>query len=739
MRLALFLFLPIALFAVTLKDIKYEGLIHISPMIANDIVDIQKGDEIDIEKVDKAILEFFRQGYFKDIYVTEEGGVLTFHFQEKPIIAKIEIDGLGSGRDYQDLKEQLKLKKGDIYDDQRLRNAKDQIIEFFDTRGYIDTVVESETDEFNEDALKLTLIVNRGENIIIEEINYCGANEYDGGDFTPYIANREREIFGWMWGFDDGELKVDQLEYDAFRIKDFYMTKGYLDAEVSSPNLKADFNTYDATINYKIKEGEVYTVSSVDIVQSEPLLDIADVLDELRVEPEDRFDIGDVRKDVERIKTDLGNMGYAFARVSPDTIKDDENRTVAITYQCDAGEKVYIRDVIISGNTRTRDNVIRRDIYLAPGDIYNSTDMEDSKDTLKRRGYFEEVTIDERRVDEHHMDLLVSVKEGKTGEFRFGAGYGSYGGISGNVAVSDKNVFGSGIKGSVSAELDQKSSLFSISIFNPRVFDSKYSFGASIYSSEYQAYDYKQKTMGLGLNVGRMLTRHLHASLGYDLSSTDLTDVKDDVSDSFLKYYHQGRYIKSALTPGLEYDSTDDYLLPRKGITATTLLEYAGVGGDAEFIKNYNTFAIFHGLKDEIDKDLILRYKARGGIEFDEGYLPINEKFYLGGIKTIRGYQSGSLSPKDDEGIRIGGKKIFSNSIEASQSLVTDGTFRFGAFYDWGMIGENSFDEIQRSSVGGMIEWVSPLGAINLIFPRALQEQAGDRTSDFEFSMGNRF
>jgi outer membrane protein insertion porin family len=724
---------------VTLKDVKYQGLIHISPMIANDIIDMQKGDEIDIEKVDRAILEFYRQGYFKDIYVTEEDGVLTFYFQEKPIIAKIEIDGLGSGRDYQDLQEQLKLKKGDIYDQERLQSAKDQIIEFFDTQGYIDTVVESETEEFNEDALKLTLIVNRGENITIENISYCGAKEYDGGDFTPYIANREREIFGWMWGFDDGELKVDQLEYDAFRIKDFYMTKGYLDAEVTPPNLVADLNTYTADINYKIKEGEVYSVSSVDIVQNEPLLDIDELLGELRVEPGDRFDIGDVRKDVEKIKTKLGNMGYAFAQVGPDTRKDDENRTVAITYQCDAGEKVYIRDVLISGNTRTRDNVVRRDVYLAPGDLYNATDLDDSKDSLRRRGYFDEVTIDEKRVDEHSVDLLVGVKEAKTGEFRFGAGYGSYGGISGNIAVSDKNVFGSGIQGSLAAELDEKSSLFSVSIFNPRVFDSLYSFGASIYNSEYQAYDYKQKTMGLGLSIGRMLTRNLHASLAYDLSSTDLTDITGDVSDTFLKYYQTGRYVKSSMTPGLEYDSTDDFLLPRRGITAATLVEYAGLGGDAKFIKNYNTFAIFHGLKDEIDIDLILRYKARGGIEFDEGYLPINEKFYLGGMKTIRGYQSGSISPVDDEGIRIGGQKVFSNTVEASQSLVTDGSFRMGAFYDWGMIGQDSFDEIQKSSVGGMIEWISPLGAISLVFPRALQTEPGDHTSDFEFSMGNRF
>lgn len=740
MRIVLFLLLPFALFAVNLKGVKYEGLIHISPMIANDIVDMQVGEPIDINKVDKAILSFYKQGFFKDIYVTEDDdGVLTFHFVEKPIVSRVDITGIGSGKDYQELAENLSIKKGDIYDKERVAVAKADIVKFFEDKGYIDTVVEEKTEELNANSLSLELIVNRGENITIENIKYCGAKSYSGSTFETVTANRERELFGWMWGFNDGELKLDQLEFDGYRIKDFYMRKGYLDAEVSNPYLETDFNTYEASINYKINEGDVYKVSSVNIVQNEPLLDVKEVLDELKLEPGRRFNIDKARKDMEFIKEQLGNMGYAFARVAPDMDKNEDNNTVAVTYTTDAGQKVYINDVIISGNTRTKDRVIRREVLLAPGDLYNATDMHDSEGALKRSGYFDDVTIDERRVSEEKIDLLVQVKEARTGEFRFGAGYGSYGGVSGNVAVSDKNVFGSGMQGTVSVDMSGKSQLYRISLFNPRVLDSRYSLGGTVYNSKYQAQDYTQQTTGFNLTTGRMLTRHWRAYVMYGLSDTKLSDIASNVTSTFDEYYKGDRYMKSAITPGVAFDNTDDYLLPRHGMTFDTSLEYAGLGGDADFINSYSSYGFYHGFKDDWDFDLIFRYKAKLGIEFDEGYLPISEKYYLGGISTLRGYESGSLSPEDGNGNRIGGKRMLSNTVELSQSLVTDGKFRLGAFYDYGMIGENSFSDITRSSVGGMIEWISPLGAIDLIFPYAIDPKPGDHTSDFEFSMGKRF
>lgn len=739
MRVVLLFILPFLLFAETIKSIKYDGLIHISPMIANEIVNMRAGESLDIKKVDRAIVEFYKQGYFNDIYVTKEGGVLTFHFSEKPVIANIQIEGLGSGRDYQDLKENLPIKKGDIYDKVKMQRAKSKIVKFFEDRGYVDTVVEEKTEKISEQSLKLTLLINRGENITIENIDYCGAKRYGASDFEAVTANREREFLGWMWGFNDGELKVDQLPLDGFRIKDFYMRRGYLDAEVSQPYLEADFNTYTASINYEIKEGEVYSVSSVEIVQDKPLLEVDKIVKELKMEPGRRFDIERVRKDMEFIKTELGNMGYAFARVVPDTRKNEEERTVAITYQTYAGEKVYINDVLISGNTRTKDRVIRREVYLAPGDLYNATDMRDSKDALKRTGYFDEVEIEERRVSEDKIDILVRVKEARTGEFRFGAGYGSYSGISGNVAVSDRNVFGSGIQGSASIDISEKSSLYRLSVYNPRFKDSKYSLGGTIYRSKYQAYDYTQTSSGFDITVGRQLTRNWHAYVTYELSSTELSDITSNTTTTFDKYYQGSRYVKSAIRPGVSYNTTDDYLLPRRGITESSYIEYAGLGGDAKFIKNYNSLEYFLGLQDEIDLDLILRYKGKFGVGSDLGYFPLSEKFYLGGISTLRGYKSGSISPTDSSGNRIGGEWMMVNTLELSQSLVNDGKFRMGLFYDYGMIGKDSPSEIQRSATGAMIEWISPLGAIDLIFPVPIDSKPGDKTSDFEFSMGRRF
>ncbi len=722
-----------------IRSVSYEGLIHLSPMVAQEISRVKVGEKLDVEKVDRSILDFYKQGYFKDIWVTEEEGNLTYHFMEKPVIAKIEINGYGSGQEQETLHKEIKLKKGDLYDESKVERAKSAIIAALEKKGYYDSVVEASLESLNERAYKLILDVNKGEEIIIRKAHYKGAKKLSQSKLEIPSANKEREFMGWMWGRNDGKLRVNELENDSYRIKDYYMKKGFLDAQVSLPTLVADFTTYNAELEFDISEGEIYYISDVEVELSEPVVELSELTDEIRLSKGMRFNIEKLRKDMDSLKNVVGNLGYAFVRVTPDLDKDAENSTVRVVYRIEPGKKVKIHDVLIAGNTRTLDRVVRREILLAPGEWYSTTRVRDSRNALRRTGYFEDVEISEERVSEDSLNLRVKVKEGRTGEFMFGIGYGGYDGLLGNASIKDKNVFGSGMTGGIYIDKSRVENTYRFNLSNPRVLDSQYSFSGSIYQRDYDTYDYTERSNGFDLVVGRYLSDHLQATLGYSFANTQLLGFANNLEARYKPYYREGRYIKSSLIPGLSFDNTDDYYFPHNGVIASTYMEYAGVGGDEKFNKYFARLALYKSLEDLIDQDVILRYKARIGAIEDRGYLPINEKFYLGGISTIRGYKSSSITPRDHNGVRIGGKYTFSNSAEISYGLFETVQMRLTLFYDYGMVGQRSLNEIQRSSAGVSLEWISPIGPINFIFPRAIGEREGDQTSSFEFTMGQRF
>jgi len=722
--------------AQQIKAIKFDGLIHLSPDIAEEITGIHPGEPIDIEKVDEAIKKLFAQGYFKDIRVTEARGVLTFHFKEKPVISQISFTGYGENKK-EELLSQLGLKKGDIYDEGRIEKAEMKLRGMIEAEGYFDTVVETETTPLENGSVKVEFVINKGENIIIEKLDLCGAKHFDKSDLESVMANRERDFMGWMWGLNDGKVKIDQLKYEAPRIRDFYMRHGYLDAKVENPLLRVDFNQYRAILDFKIEEGAVYRIKDVEVDLLEPVIDVKLLKEDLRVDPGEVFNIDDLRKDMDNIKEKIANLGYAYVRVIPDFKKDEQAHTAIVQYKIFPGKKVYIRDVIIAGNTRTLDRVVRREVFLAPGDTYNLTDLKDSKAALMRTGYFENVVIDERRVSEDQMDLVVNVKETQTGNIMLGGGYGSYDGFIVNASINDRNVFGSGLSMGLSVDFSRYRSNFNFNITNPRIFDSDYSTGFNIYNSEYESYDYTEKRKGGSVSVGRQIARYWHAGLMYQYFDTQLTGMDTDYPDYDL--YNDTTFATSAVTPSLRFNNTDDYYLPRRGMIFGISAEYAGIGGDAKFNKDYMNFSIFYGLDDYLNYDLILRYKARlGAIPWDRK-LPVNEKFFMGGIRTVRGYQSGSISAKDENGYLLGGRYTFSNSIEASIPLVEAAKMRLAFFFDYGMIGEDSFTEEKRAGTGAAIEWLSPMGPISLIFARPLMEKEGDQTSGFEFMMGTQF
>ncbi|GAA7292195.1 outer membrane protein assembly factor BamA [Helicobacter pylori] len=841
------------------KSISYVGLSYMSDMLANEIVKIRVGDIVDSKKIDTAVLALFNQGYFKDVYATFEGDILEFHFDEKARIAGVEIKGYGTEKEKGELKSQMGIKKGDTFDEQKLEHAKTALKTALEGQGYYGSVVEVRTEKVSEGALLIVFDVNRGDSIYIKQSIYEGSAKLKRRMIESLSANKQRDFMGWMWGLNDGKLRLDQLEYDSLRIQDVYMRRGYLDAHISSPFLKTDFSTHDAKLHYKVKEGIQYRISDILIEIDNPVVPLKTLEKALKVKRKDVFNIEHLRADAQILKTEIADKGYAFAVVKPDLDKDEKNGLVKVIYRIEVGDMVYINDVIISGNQRTSDRIIRRELLLGPKDKYNLTKLRNSENSLRRLGFFSKVKIEEKRVNSSLMDLLVSVEEGRTGQLQFGLGYGSYGGLMLNGSVSERNLFGTGQSMSLYANIATGGGrsypgmprgagrMFAgnLSLTNPRIFDSWYSSTINLYADYRISYQYIQQGGGFGVNVGRMLGNRTHVSLGYNLNVTKLLGFS---SPLYNRYYSSTkqiiipsqpvcvsslglllglRQVQSCSTPGstrvgqtppvtglwdrdyhtpitssftldVSYDNTDDYYFPRNGVifssyatmsglpSSGTLNSWNGLGGNVRNTKVYGKFAAYHHLQKYLLIDLIARFKTQGGYIFrynTEDYLPLNSTFYMGGVTTVRGFRNGSITPKDEFGLWLGGDGIFTASTELSYGVLkaakmrlawffdfgfltfktpTRGSFFYNAptttanFKDYGVIGAGFERATWRASTGLQIEWISPMGPLVLIFPIAFFNQWGngngknckglcfnpnmdDYTQHFEFSMGTRF
>lgn len=727
-------------YAAPLSDVKFSGLSQLSQETALRITGLKIGEELSAEKINEAILNLYAQNYFDDIVVEQNGNALNFIVKQRRSIAKINVTGVAAN-DKKQIDEVLNIKQGNLYDEAIVKEAAERIRMFYEVRGYFDTIVEYSTEPLtNSSGLQLNFEVNRGENIIIQNVNLSGAQKLDYGDVEPVIANKEKEFMGWMWGRNDGELRAYELSNDSARIADEYMKKGYLDVKVSPPFLKADMDTYTADLSYFIKEGERYKITSISI--DNPVFDNEaneKKVKKLKSKVGKIANVEKIRADIESIQTDTANLGYAFARVYPDMQKNEYNQEVRIVFRVTPNEKVYIRNVIITGNSRTADRVVRRELYLTEGQLYHKTDLRESNYALRRTSYFDDVVVREERVDDTQLDIIVEVKEASTGSISGGIGYGSTDGLLLNASLSDSNIFGSGLRSVVSIDRSETYLSGRIGLTNPRLFDSHYSLGGSLYANEYDWNTYENKTRGFDITLSRSFARYFSAGLTYNLETNNI---------SWISYrlqaigYRTGRSLKSSVTPFIGFNNTDDYYLPRSGFIISTNLEVAGAGGDEKFISSSSNFNWYQGLNDLIGLDLIFRYKARFYKIWDTGYLPVNQRIFLGGIGSLRGYSSRTVSPKNEYGDEYGGTVAFANSAELSFPIINRVKLRGALFFDYGAIDEKVFlgkDSIQRYSAGIALEWITPMGPLQFVFAKPLNNKPGDDTETFEFTMGTRF
>ena len=328
-----------------------------------------------------------------------------------------------------------------------------------------------------------------------------------------------------------------------------------------------------------------------------------------------------------------------------------------------------------------------------------------------------------------------------------GGGYGSYDKLMVNGSITEVNMFGSGLGLGLSADLSARSSRFELSLKNPAINDSDYNGEIEIHNSESEinrsVYESTINTKGFSVALGKQLFRDFYAGARYRL---DYIQEDYDYTSDFLaerdpnrEIYETKDYMSSSVTPYVNFDNTDDYYFPREGVKLGTSLEYAGVGGDSKYLKSTSYGKYFYSLEDLAELDWVFRLKTQVKVLVDNGQINQGDSLYLGGAKTLRGYKSYAF-PSNESGYKTDPfKNLWANSAEMSFPLIPSAKMRWGVFYDYGMIGQDSFDDVQRSGTGALFEWISPMGPLQLIFAKALDAEAGDDTSTFEFSLGSSF
>jgi outer membrane protein insertion porin family len=721
------IFAPLVVWGATIQQIKFEGLRSISPTTIRMKLLIHRGDPFDLQRIDRSIRALYKIGIFKQIVAEREGDTLIFKFTEKPRILKVT---------YRNVPEELKklmedenvlIKRGQLYNQLTITKLREFIKGYYTAKGYEGTYVDVSTRPYrsNPNVLDLIITVHKGEKIVIRNVNLYGVKKVDKSDLIDLMENQPRTLTSVLPFANSGYLSLYHLPTDWEKVVDYYLNHGFMDVKVSRPYAKVNRDSYFAEIDYQIEEGPQYRVSSVKVNYPS---DLNVTLPDLLLEPGKYFNISAMRQDIKNLTHAFQNLGYAFPKVVPSFEKRGDK--VAVTYNVEPGNLYYIRKVIITGNRKTLDRVIRRYVYLLPGHRFSYQDLEDSRRRLKRSGYFSDVNITTRRVNDHLLDVLVRVKEGLSGSLVAGISYGSYYKFGFNFKVEERNIFGSGQTLKAAASVSSKYSDYSLSLFNPSVLDSPYSLSAGLYSTRFEGISYTTRRKGGYLGIGRELTRNLSTSLTFNYAKIKLENYPTTLT------YLRDSYIKKSLVWGVKYNTTNDFYFPTEGILIDGSVEYAGLGGDEKFTKYLITGKGYYPLTNDYYETVAV-FKLRGTYGFikDNGYLPINERFFLGGLGTIRGFEWYSISPKDSDGNLIGGKKEFIISPAVATPLSKKAHMWLTGFIDYGGVGEDKID-ITRSSYGVSLEWITPMAPISFVWAWPIKTEAGDKLQHFEFNIG---
>lgn len=700
----------------------------------------QPGDLYDPAKLRQDLRAIYAMGYFDDIQIEvredKEGKTVIFRVDEKPVIKSLVFTGMDELKE-ETVKEVVTIKEQSILNPTRIKKDREAVQLLYKTKGYYNTEVKVDITYPNEDSAVITFNIDEGPKIYIKKISFQGNVTFDDDDLEDEIETSTKGWFSWIT--ESGLLDYDKLNQDAGRILNFYGNHGFLEAKIGDPVVKQEEEWL--YITFVIEEGKRFKVGKIDI-EGDLIEDKQTIIDKLTLPEEEYVSREILREDVLKITDIYAEKGYANASIRPQIKKEEDSDTIDIKILIDKGELVYINRISITGNDRTRDNVIRRELKVEEGGIFNAKALRESIQKLQYLEFFEEVGITpEQSFDPSTVDLAVEVKEKSTGRFTIGAGYSSVDHLILMGEIAENNFLGRGDTLALSGNIGGSSTQYNLKYHNPRLNDSQLSWGIDLFDLEREFDDYTKDSTGGAISVGYPIWEKWRGYASYSFTDTVLSDVDEDAS--FIIRNSVDINITSAVKFSLVRDSRNRRFGPSSGSKNLVSVRYAGgpLAGDAEFTKVEASSSWYFPLF----WDTVFHIHGAAGQAFeneDDG-LPVYERFYLGGLRSVRGFESSKISPRDpvtDE--RIGGDKMWYSNIEFIFPLLAEHGVNGVLFFDMGNVLNDDedwqFDSFKKS-VGGGIRWFSPMGPLRLEWGYNLDPDDDEDQAVWDFSIGGVF
>jgi outer membrane protein insertion porin family len=757
---------------VTLIEVQGNKRIETATVLAK--IKTKEGDVFSPEQIKEDIKVLYQLGHFEDVQVKTEGfenGLkIIFLVKEKPLIREITFEG-NDELTTEKLKEGLTLLPRTAFNLQLIQENAEKIRLKYQDAGYYDAIVVPVITELRSGDRNVTFFIKEGSKVKLKEIIITGNKTISSDDIKHALKTQEHWFFSFLGR--SGTLRTEELKEDVETIRNLYYDKGYIQVQVDEPVIEPKtytkrvslFSRKTETVTKKdelvvrinIREGDQFRVGSLTFKGNTSITD-SELEKEVKLKRGDIFSREVLRQDVARIMDRYDGIARPFASVVPLFNIDPEKKTVVINIDIQEGGEVRIGRINISGNTKTRDKVIRREMRLNEGDLYSKKALKRSYERINNLNFFETVDIvPERRQQEPVMDLDVKVKEKMTGTLSLGGGYSSVDKLVGIAEITQGNLGGRGQLLKFKTQWGGKHRILMLSFMEPYLFDEPIWGRVDVYRQAQEYDGYTMDSNGLSLGVGKSFDEYLSGSIRYGFDQSETRDITviplPYVLLQQLRYYGTA-VTTSSITATLTRDSRDFYLDPKTGSRNTMFVQYAGgpLGGDPEFVKSVADSAWFFPLFwDTV-------FMARGRIGYVGSLIdkpvPISERFFVGGSGTVRGFRYGTAGPVDSAGNRVGGNKELIFNFEYNFPIVPAARLKGVIFYDMGRAFDDNIlanDPLVtdnptsirvrdlRHAWGWGFWWLSPIGPLRFEWGYIVHKKPTDQASQFEFNIGTLF
>ena len=711
---------------------------------------LKPGDAYSPENVRGQIKILYDTGYFEDVQAetesTSDGIALVFVVREKPFITEIVFDGNEELSDDK-LKEKITIKSQAFLDQQQAKESAEKIRLAYQEDGYFSAQVIPIVQTLDADRKRLTFFIKEGEKAKVKTVNFEGMRAASKGEIFKVTATRE-----WVpwYGLvtqlklpsflsDAGVLKREEMNNDVERIREVLLNKGYLNAQVGLPSVELSDDKKWFVVTYAVVEGEPFTVAEIGF-RGNTVFEDPELRDKMKIKPGEIFQRQKIRDEIGRLTDLYGSKGYAFAEVIPNVNPNPEERTATIILNIKEGEMMRIRQINVHGNDKTKDNVIRRELRVDEQDVIDTPSLKRSFQRLNNLNFFETVEILPQQVDADKVDLNVRVKEKPTGQFSIGGGFSTLDKLVAIADITEGNLGGNGWMGRIRGQLGQQRTLGLITFRNPYLNDSLTSLQLDIYRSMTNYITYFEEKSGASITFGRWLSEYVTGSISFVAEELNFSDPTIDAPEIILSQL--GKQTTTGFRTTLARDTRDYFLDPRSGLRTAVGFDFGTpyLGGTNNFYKYYLDAIKYTPLPFDTRFSIHARYGVADGI--DGKPIPLTERFFVGGINTMRGFVFGRAGPVTPSGSLIGAAKelIFNNDFIFTIS--SEAKLNGVIFFDWG----KGFDDNEAISFGALRKaaglegrWISPFGPLRAAYGINLDPREGERKGVFEFTIGSLF